>query len=165
MGFKKSWDVGNLTSQIHTLHRECSSPHNDGFTAWGCKQDLLLIQQLVNEAVKNSPFLEKLVFEFQTRHNYSCLRVHATLWLAIIGITAAVGVLSGPEEMEISSFSTLRWSNAFFKSSVKRPLEQTANLAIRGLARPNSLGQFFGSLCQRTEASGKVHGRSARPRG
>jgi hypothetical protein len=60
MGFKKSWDVGNLTSQIHTLHRECSSPHNDGFTAWGCKQDLLLIQQLVNEAVKNSPMFGEM---------------------------------------------------------------------------------------------------------
>ena len=55
MGFKKSWDVIGITSQIYTLHRECSSPYNDGFTAWGCKQDLLLIQQLVNEAVKNSP--------------------------------------------------------------------------------------------------------------
>ena len=55
MGFKKSWDVGDITSQIHTLHRECSSPYNDGFTAWGCKQDLLAIQQLVNDAIKNSP--------------------------------------------------------------------------------------------------------------
>ena len=55
MGFKKSWDVGSITSQIHSLSRECSSPYNDGFTAWGCKQDLLTIQQLVNDAIKNSP--------------------------------------------------------------------------------------------------------------
>jgi hypothetical protein len=55
MGFKKSWDVSSITSQIHSLDRECSSPYNDGFTAWGCKQDLLIIQQLVNEAIKNSP--------------------------------------------------------------------------------------------------------------
>ena len=55
MGFKKSWDVGKITSQIHTLSRECSSSYNDGFTAWGCKQDLLIIQQLVNEAIRVSP--------------------------------------------------------------------------------------------------------------
>jgi hypothetical protein len=55
MGFKKSWDVGSITSQIHSLSRECSSPYNDGFIAWGCKQDLLIIQQLVNEAIKISP--------------------------------------------------------------------------------------------------------------
>ena len=55
MGFKKSWDVSSITSQIHSLSRECSRPHNDGFTAWGCKQDLLVIQQLVNEAIKISP--------------------------------------------------------------------------------------------------------------
>lgn len=55
MGFKKSWDVGTITSQIHSLSRECSSPYNDGYTAWGCKQDLLVIQQLVNEAIQSSP--------------------------------------------------------------------------------------------------------------
>jgi hypothetical protein len=60
MGFKKSWDVDSITSQIHTLSRECSSSHNDGYTAWGCKQDLLQIQALVNEAIKNSPFFGDL---------------------------------------------------------------------------------------------------------
>ena len=55
MGFKKSWDVSSITSQIHSLSRECSSPYTDGFTAWGCKQDLLIIQQLVNEAIKILP--------------------------------------------------------------------------------------------------------------
>lgn len=55
MGFKKSWDVNDITSQIHTLYRECASPYNDGYTAWGCKQDLLLIQRLVDDAVRNSP--------------------------------------------------------------------------------------------------------------
>jgi hypothetical protein len=55
MGFKKAWDVSSITSQIHSLSRECGSPYNDGFTAWGCKQDLLVIQQLVNEAIRVSP--------------------------------------------------------------------------------------------------------------
>jgi hypothetical protein len=55
MGFKKSWDVSDITSQIHTLRRECSSPYNDGFTAWGCKQDLLILQELINNAVETAP--------------------------------------------------------------------------------------------------------------
>jgi hypothetical protein len=55
MGFKKSWDVDSITSQLHSLSRECSSPHNDGFTAWGAKQDLLVIQQLINDLIKSSP--------------------------------------------------------------------------------------------------------------
>jgi hypothetical protein len=55
MGFKKSWDVSDIASQIHSLSRECSSPYNDGFIAWGCKQDLLIIQQLVNDAIRVSP--------------------------------------------------------------------------------------------------------------
>ena len=55
MGFKKNWDVADVTSQIYSISREASSPYNDGFTAWGCKQDLLLIQQIINEAVKRCP--------------------------------------------------------------------------------------------------------------
>jgi hypothetical protein len=55
MGFKKSWDVSEITSQIHTLAREASSPLNDGFTGWGCKQDLLILQKLINDAVEKSP--------------------------------------------------------------------------------------------------------------
>jgi hypothetical protein len=60
MGFKQSWDVDSISSQIHSLSRECSSPHNDGFTAWGCKQDLLIIQQLINDTIKSSPFFGDL---------------------------------------------------------------------------------------------------------
>ncbi len=55
MGFKKSWDVSDITSQVHSLSRECNSPYNDGFTAWGCKQDLLILQQLINDAIRSSP--------------------------------------------------------------------------------------------------------------
>ena len=55
MGFKKSWDVGNIASQIHTLSRECTSPHNDGYTGWYCKQDLYQIQEAVNEAIRRCP--------------------------------------------------------------------------------------------------------------
>jgi hypothetical protein len=60
MGFKKGWDIDQLVSQINSLSRECSSSRNDGFTGWGCKQDLLQIQMLVNDAVKNSPFFGDL---------------------------------------------------------------------------------------------------------
>jgi hypothetical protein len=55
MGFKKSWDVSDIMSQIQSLSRECQSPYNDGFTGWNCKQDLLIIQELVDEALKDSP--------------------------------------------------------------------------------------------------------------
>ena len=41
MGFKKSWDTADVMSQIGSLARECSSPYNDGYTGWYCKQDVL----------------------------------------------------------------------------------------------------------------------------
>lgn len=55
MGFYKKWDVIDITSQLHNIAREASSPHNDGFTAWGCKQDLLVIQQTLSDLLKRCP--------------------------------------------------------------------------------------------------------------
>lgn len=61
---KKSWDVGEITSQIHSIAREVNSPHNDGFTAWGCKQDLYLIKFLVDEIMSKSPNFGDLEIDF-----------------------------------------------------------------------------------------------------
>jgi hypothetical protein len=55
MGFKKSWDASDVMSQISSLARECTSPYNDGFVGWGCKQDLYKIQEAVNEAIRRCP--------------------------------------------------------------------------------------------------------------
>ena len=55
MGFKKSWEVSDITSQVHRLAREISSPYNDGYTQWHCKQDLYQIKQLVDQALARSP--------------------------------------------------------------------------------------------------------------
>jgi len=55
MGFKKSWDASDVMSQISSLARECTSPYNDGFVGWGCKQDLYKIQEAVNEALRRCP--------------------------------------------------------------------------------------------------------------
>jgi hypothetical protein len=55
MGFKKSWDAIDVMSQISSLARECTSPYNDGFVGWGCKQDLYKIQEAVNDALRRCP--------------------------------------------------------------------------------------------------------------
>lgn len=55
MGFKKSWDVADITTQLHSLARECASPYNDGFTSFHAKQDLYIIKQIVDTALEESP--------------------------------------------------------------------------------------------------------------
>ena len=55
MGFKKNWEVGDITSQVHSLAREISSPYNDGYTQWHCKQDLYQIKEVIDAAIRNSP--------------------------------------------------------------------------------------------------------------
>jgi hypothetical protein len=55
MGFKKNWDVANVAQQINTMAYECSSSYNDGYVAWGVKQDLYKIKELVDDALKRCP--------------------------------------------------------------------------------------------------------------
>jgi hypothetical protein len=55
MGFKKSWDVADITRQLHSLERECTSSYNDGFTAFELKKELYLIKEIVDRAMEQSP--------------------------------------------------------------------------------------------------------------
>ncbi len=64
MGFKKSWDIADIVSQINSLSREVRSPYNDGFTAWNCKQDLLLLHELVTESLEESPSFGEMETEW-----------------------------------------------------------------------------------------------------
>ena len=76
MGFKKSWEVGDITSQVHSLAREISSPYNDGYTQWHCKQDLYQIKQLVDQALSRSPNFGDLEQEWlQTQEKKHIIKI------------------------------------------------------------------------------------------
>lgn len=55
MGFTKRWDVEDISRQIHAIGRECASPYNDGYNAFGCKQDLYKIKELVDQQLAKLP--------------------------------------------------------------------------------------------------------------
>jgi hypothetical protein len=76
MGFKKNWEVGDITSQVHSLAREISSPYNDGYTQWNCKQDLYQIKQLVDQALARSPDFGDLEQEWlQTQEKKHIIKI------------------------------------------------------------------------------------------
>lgn len=66
MGFKKSWDVAEISHQLHSLARECASPYNDGFTAFNLKQELYLIKEIVDRALEDSPDFGELEKQWLT---------------------------------------------------------------------------------------------------
>jgi hypothetical protein len=55
MGFKKSWDVANISHHIYTMARECASPYNDGFTSFEIKKDLWDLKFIIDQSIKNTP--------------------------------------------------------------------------------------------------------------
>jgi hypothetical protein len=76
MGFKKNWEVGDITSQVHSLAREITSPYNDGYTQWHCKQDLYQIKQLVDQALARSPDFGDLEQEWlQTQEKKHIIKI------------------------------------------------------------------------------------------
>jgi hypothetical protein len=52
---KQSWSVEDIATQIHAIARECSSSHNDGFTAFELKKDLYQIKEILDTAISRSP--------------------------------------------------------------------------------------------------------------
>ena len=52
---KQTWSVEEIATQIHAIARECSSSHNDGFTAFELKKDLYQIKEILETAIKQSP--------------------------------------------------------------------------------------------------------------
>ena len=52
---KQSWSVEDIATQVHAIARECSSPYNDGFTAFELKKDLYQIKEILDTAISRSP--------------------------------------------------------------------------------------------------------------
>jgi len=55
MGFKQNWNIVDIVRQINSMAYESNSPHNDGFTGFGIKQDLYRIKWIVDDALKRCP--------------------------------------------------------------------------------------------------------------
>lgn len=51
----KRWNVQEIQNQISSAMYECTSPYNDGFTAWGVKQDLYRIKWAIDRALDRCP--------------------------------------------------------------------------------------------------------------
>lgn len=66
MGFKKNWDVSEITSQIHSLSRNCSSSYTDGFTAFELKKELYLLKETIDRALKAAPDFGELEKDWLT---------------------------------------------------------------------------------------------------
>ncbi len=66
MGFKKNWDEAEIIRQVHTMARECASPHNTGFVTFEIKKDLYLIKEILDQALRDAPSFGELEKEWLT---------------------------------------------------------------------------------------------------
>lgn len=48
-------DVPYCTSQIRKAIIEMNSPYNDGYVAWGIKQDLYLLKFMLDKVIADAP--------------------------------------------------------------------------------------------------------------
>jgi len=55
MGFKFSYDVTKAAREINAAAYDASNSMNDGFIAWGAKQDLYRLKWILEDALKRCP--------------------------------------------------------------------------------------------------------------
>lgn len=55
MAFKITWDVSQILTDLRRCAGQVSSPYNDGFSAWHCKQDLLQVKYALDQMLKDLP--------------------------------------------------------------------------------------------------------------
>ena len=48
-------NVSELVSQIRKMNVEMTSPYNDGYTAWGIKQDLFMVKFFLDKVITDAP--------------------------------------------------------------------------------------------------------------
>lgn len=54
MGFRKP-DVSQAEAHIRKCAAEACSPYNDGWTAMGCKKDLVILKWLIDDLLETCP--------------------------------------------------------------------------------------------------------------
>lgn len=64
MGFKQTWHLLDVQTQIRKMGSELTSPYNDGFTQWGIKKELYEIKFLVDGILQNSGYFGNTETEF-----------------------------------------------------------------------------------------------------
>lgn len=55
MGYRKDWDINAIKHWLWIMSHECSSPRNDGFTAFEVKKELLEIKFLLDDLLADCP--------------------------------------------------------------------------------------------------------------
>ena len=51
MGHRKDWDMNAIQHQIWTMRHEATTPYNDGWTAFGVKQELYQLKWQIDQAL------------------------------------------------------------------------------------------------------------------
>jgi hypothetical protein len=55
MGYKHSYDIVSAAREINAAAYECADPRNDGFVAFGVKQDLYRLKWILEDALRRCP--------------------------------------------------------------------------------------------------------------
>ena len=63
----KDWDRKKIEQDIWKIKYACTDPRMDGFTTWGCKQDLIKLKYFIEDMLAECPtysteqeFIDKL---------------------------------------------------------------------------------------------------------
>jgi hypothetical protein len=64
MSFIINWDVDKIINDLRSAHAQAASSYNDGFSAWGCKRDLLKVKYALDAMLDQTPSFSHVEAQF-----------------------------------------------------------------------------------------------------
>lgn len=64
MSFKITWDADKIISELRAAAAQANSSYNDGFSAWGCKKDMLKVKYALDEMLATTSHFSHLEDRF-----------------------------------------------------------------------------------------------------
>lgn len=73
----KDWDRKRIEQDIWKIKWATTDPRQDGFTTWGCKQDLILLKYLIEDMLAECPTYsveEEFINELEADRTFALLK-------------------------------------------------------------------------------------------
>ena len=73
----KNWNRKSIENEMWKIKHAATDPRQDGFTTWGCKQDLLLLKYYLDDLLSDCPTYvgeEEFIEELEAERTFKILK-------------------------------------------------------------------------------------------
>ena len=72
-----NWNINHIKQEIWKIKHACTDPRQDGFTTWGCKQDLIVLKYYIEDMLSACPTYsveKEFIDELEAERTFALLK-------------------------------------------------------------------------------------------